>query len=151
VLFSNTGVVGGALRAIENLQDLSDDRGIKERICFVIFERLMDDPVGEMSRIFTWLGMPDCAIDPATLPVKPHESDSYYRYKYSHATRPKISPPPTHRISNRIAREIFYKYRWFYDSLYPDAYPELRGEQVPNPGYATGSPVNEPSPPAAMP
>ncbi len=150
-LFSNNGVVGGPLRAIENLQDISDDCGIKEKVYFVIFERLVNDPVAEMSRIFKWMGMPDCIIDPATLPVRPHESDSYYRYKYRHATHSRITPPAHHRISNRIAREIFYKYRWFYDSLYPEAYPELRGEQGPNPGYATGTPANEPSPPAAMP
>ncbi len=150
-LFSNNGVVGGPLRSIENLQDISEDTGIKERVYFVIFERLMNDPAGEMSRIFTWLGLPDCTIDPGTLPVKPHESDSYYRYKYRHATHPKISPPPAHRISPRIAREIFCKYRWFYDSFYPEAYPELRGGQVPPPGYGTGTPDKEPSPPAAMP
>jgi sulfotransferase len=150
-LFSNNGVVGGPLRAIENLQDINNDRGIKERVYFVIFERLVNDPIGEMSRIFAWLGMPECAIDPANLPVKQHESDSYYRYKYRHATHPKISPPPPHQVSLRIAQEIFYKHRWFYDSLYPEAYPELRGEQGPAPGYATGTPANEPSPPAAMP
>jgi sulfotransferase len=150
-LFSNNGVVGGPLRAIENLQDIPDDCGIKERVYFVIFEKLVNDPPGEMSRIFTWLGLPDCAIDPDILPVKPHESDSYYRYKYRHATHPKISPPPLHRVSPRIAREIFYKYRWFYDSLYPEAYPELRRGKGPAPGYATGTPDKEPSPPAAMP
>jgi sulfotransferase len=150
-LFSNNGVVGGPLRAIENMQDISDDCGIKERVYFVIFEKLVKDPAGEMSRIFSWLGLPDCAIDPGTLPVKPHESDSYYRYKYRHATHPKISPPPLHRVSPRIAREIFYKYRWFYDSLYPEAYPELRGGQGPTPGYATGTPDKEPSPPAGSP
>jgi sulfotransferase len=150
-LFSNNGVVGGPLRAIENLQDISDDRGIKERVYFVIFERLISDPVGEMSRIFTWLGVPECIINPETLPVKPHESDSYYRYKYSHATHSKIVPPAPHRVSPRIAREVFYKYRWFYDTFYPEAYPELRGGQGPHPGYGSGSPANEPSPPAAMP
>jgi sulfotransferase len=150
-LFSNGGVVGAPLRAIENLQDISDERGIKEKVYIVIFERLVNDPIGEMSRIFTWLGMQECKIDPASLPVSPHESDSYYRYKYRHATHSCISPPARHRISARIAREIYYKYRWFYDSLYPEAYPEFRGEQGPNPGYATGTPGAEPSPPAAMP
>ena len=149
VLFSNNGVVGGPLRAIENLQDISDDRGIKERVCFVILERLVNDPAGEMSRIFSWLGVPDCAIDPGTLPVKPHESDSHYRYKDIHATHPKISPAISHRISPRIAREIFHKYRWFYDCFYPEAYPELRGVQGPKPG--SGTPASEPSPPAEMP
>lgn len=151
VLFSNNGVVGAPLRAIENLQDISDDCGIKERVYFVIFERLVNDPAGEMSRIFKWMGMPDCVIDPGSLPVKPHESDSYYRYKYSHATHGKVSPPLPHRISSRIAKELFHKYRWFYDSLYPEAYPELRGVQGPVPGYGTGTPDNEPSPPVAMP
>lgn len=150
-LFSNNGVVGGPLRAVENLQDIPDDCGIKERVFFVIFERLMNDPASEMSRIFTWLGMPDCAIDPGNLPVKPHESDSYYRYKYRHATHSEIQPPARHRVSPRIAREIFHKYRWFYDSFYPEAYPELRGAQGPNPGYATGTPDKEPSPPAGIP
>lgn len=150
-LFSNNGVVGGPLRAIENLQDIADDCGIKERVFFVIFERLMNDPVGEMSRIFDWLELPECTINPASLPVKPHESDSYYRYKYRHATHSKISPPPPHRISPRIAREIFHKYRWFYENFYPEAYPELRGGHGPIPGYGSGTPDKEPSPPAAMP
>lgn len=150
-LFSNNGVVGGPLRAIENLQDISDDCGIKEKVYFVIFERLMHDPVGEMSRIFKWLGVPECLINPLDLPVKPHESDSYYRYKYRHATHNKISPPGSHRVSLRIAKEIFYKYRWFYDSLYPEAYPEFRSSQGGAPGYGGGTPANEPSPPAATP
>lgn len=150
-LFSNGGVVGGPLRAIENMQDIPDDSGVKERVFFVLFERLMNDPVAEMSRIFNWLGVPDCVIDPASLPVKPHESDSYYRYKYRHATHSKITPPAPHRVSPRIAREIFYKYRWFYDSLYPEAYPELCGGQGSGPGYGTGTQAAEPSPPVATP
>lgn len=151
VLFSNNGVVGGPLRAIENLQDIPDDCGIKERVYFVIFERLVSDPAGEMSRIFNWLGMPDCSIDPGLLPVKPHESDSYYRYKYRHETRPEITPPAPHRVSPRIMREIFHKYRWFYDSFYPEACPELKGGQGAGPGYGTGTPASEPSPPVATP
>jgi sulfotransferase len=150
-LFSNNGVVGGPLRSIENMQDIAEDCGIKERVYFVIFERLVREPAAEMSRIFSWLGLPDCAVDPLTLPVKPHESDSYYRCKYSHATHPEISPPPVHRISPRIAREIFCKYRWFYDTFYPEAYPELRTGQEPAAGYGTGTPANEPSPPAGTP
>lgn len=150
-LFSNGGVVGAPLRAIENLQDIPDDCGIKERIFFVIFEKLVNNPVEEMSKIFKWLGVTDCVINPTALPVKPHESDSYYRYKYRHATCSKIMPPKLHRISPRIVKEIFYKYRWYYDSLYPEAYPELRGGQGEGPGYGTGTSAGEPSPPAATP
>ena len=150
-LFSNSGVVGGPLRAVENLQDRHDDSGIKERVYFVIFERLMADPVGEMSRIFDWLTISDCRIDPLNLPIKSHESDSYYRYKYRHQTHPEIRPPAMHRVATRIAREIFFKYRWFYSSLYPDAYPELRAEKTPAPGYGSSNSAAEPLPPAAMP
>ncbi|MDD2365604.1 MAG: sulfotransferase [Desulfuromonadaceae bacterium] len=150
-LFSNSGVVGGPLRAIENFQDITDSCGIKERVFFVVFERLVSNPVEEMSRIFKWLGMPDCYIDPCNLPVKPHESDSYYRYKYRHETRSKIILPSHHRISPRIQREVFYKYRWFYDSLYPEAYPDLRNGNGVGAGYGMGTPAGEPSPPVATP
>jgi sulfotransferase len=150
-LFSNNGVIGGPMRTIETLQEIPDDVGLKERVYFVIFERLVNDPVGEMARIFAWLELANCPIDPRNLPVRPHESDSYYRFKYRHATHPGIRPPTLHRVSLRIAREVFNKYRWFYDSFYPDLYPELRGEQGTAGRFGETPGVAEPVPPATGP
>ncbi len=117
-LFAKAGVIGAPLRAIEHLQDIAD-AGLAERLFYVRFEDLLANPQPTMRAVYAWCGLPDIPFDPAHLPVKPHESDSYYRFKYRHATRTTIQPPPPHDVSARIAREIVNKYAWFYEHLYP--------------------------------
>lgn len=126
VLFAPQGVVGGPIRAIENMQDISKEYGAEKQVYFVIFERLVMDPVGEMSRIFEWLGAPNWVIDPNALTVKPHETDSYYRFKYTHNTHSKINELKAHFVPMRVAKEIYLKFRWLYDYFYPKAYGDFK-------------------------
>jgi sulfotransferase len=124
-LFKNDGVIGGPLRGFENLKDISNDT-IKGRIFYVSFEALVNKPKEVMKAVYDWLALPVAAFDPSDLPVKPHESDSYYRFKYRHETYSSIKPPGLHQVPERIAREIVNKYRWYYQTFYPDHYPEFK-------------------------
>ncbi|MGK7891476.1 MAG: sulfotransferase [Leptolyngbyaceae cyanobacterium] len=75
-LFGDEGVIGSPLRSLEALQDI--DAPLQQRLYYVVFEHLMQEPVTVMQGIFEWLGLPPVVIDPQNLTVKPHESDSYY-------------------------------------------------------------------------
>ena len=124
-LFKNDGVIGGPLRGLENLHDISDDK-IKGKIFYVSFEALINKPNEVMKTIYEWLGLPVVGFDVSNLPMKPHESDSFYRFKYPHKTYSAIKPPAPHVVPERVAREIFKKYRWYYQDFYPDHYPEFK-------------------------
>jgi sulfotransferase len=124
-LFKNDGVIGGPLRSLESLQDISDEQ-IKGRIFYMSFEALVNEPAKVMKALCEWMEMPVYSFDPLNLPVKSHESDSYYRFKYRHKTHSAIKPRAQHIVSERIAREIYNKYRWFYQNFYPDHYPEFK-------------------------
>lgn len=116
-LFAEQGVIGGPLRSIEALQDLDTQR--QQSLYYVVFEHLMQDPVTVMHGIYEWIGLPPAQFDPQALTVKPHESDSYYRFKYRHQTRPQIQPPTPHPIPQRIQTQIQQNFPWFYQTFYP--------------------------------
>lgn len=117
-LFGPDNVIGGPLKALENLPDY--DPALQNHLAFVTFEALLENPVGTLNTLWEWLGLPRQAFDPNRLPVKPHESDSYYRFKYPHTTRSAIHPPAPHRVSPRIVAEIHKNYRWFFQQFYPE-------------------------------
>lgn len=116
-LFAHEDVIGMPLKAIENLQDI--DHQLQARLYYVVFEHLMREPVTVMREIYQWLKLPDVPLDPQRLQVKPHESDSYYRFKYRHQTYPQIQPPARHPIPPRIEAELRKNFAWFYQTFYP--------------------------------
>ena len=116
-LFSKDGVIGGPLRALQSVQDLAPE--IQQRIHMVGFERLMSDPVATMAEVHAWLGVSAHRFDPASLTVRPHESDSHYRFKYRHPQHGTVSPPQIHAVPRRIQSELEHSYSWFYDHFYP--------------------------------
>ncbi|MBE9042414.1 sulfotransferase [Oscillatoriales cyanobacterium LEGE 11467] len=116
-LFAPKGVVGGPLRAIQSVQDRSPDE--QSRLFFVVFEHLTTEPIVVMKDLYEWLGVAPHKLDPQNLTVRPHEADSYYRFKYRHATYDKITPPQGHPISSRIDGELKDSYSWFYELFYP--------------------------------
>jgi len=120
-LFAAQGVVGGPLRSIEALRDL--DATLQQHLYYVVFEHLMQEPVTVMQGIYEWLGLPPNKFDPQALSVKPHESDSYYRFKYTHQTRSSITPPTPHTIPQRIQAQIQQQFPWFYQTFYPGLAP----------------------------
>lgn len=120
-LFAPEGVVGGPLGSLQALQDLP--HRLHQRLFFVMFEDLMQRPVELTGEIYEWLGLPGHAIDADNLTVRPHESDSYYRFKYRHRTSPRIRPPASHNIPQRIAVELQRNFDWYYDMFYPSKNP----------------------------
>ncbi len=115
-LFGKDGVIGGPLKAIEWMQDVPQT--LRDRMAYVAFEALVNDPVGTMTALYNWLNLPPARFDPQNLAVKPHESDSYYRFKYRHQTYPAIKPPQSHAIPSRIEQEIMKNFGWFFQQFY---------------------------------
>ncbi|MEO1519229.1 MAG: sulfotransferase [Cyanobacteria bacterium J06633_2] len=116
-LFAEQGVIGGPLRSMEALQDL--EAHLQQSLYYVVFEHLMQEPVTVMQGIYQWLGISPTEFDPQNLNVRPHESDSYYRFKYRHQTHPQICPPASHPIPQRIQSQIQQQFSWFYQTFYP--------------------------------
>jgi sulfotransferase len=116
-LFAKDGVIGNPLRALEAVQDLP--AAARQRIRFVAFERLMEDPQQTMAEIYKWINVPPHALDAQRLSVRAHESDSHYRHKYPHRQRATIEPPLRHEIPARIQREVERTYAWYYEEFYP--------------------------------
>ncbi len=133
-LFGKEGVIGGPLKSIEYLlQDAPP--ALRERVGFVAFEALMSDPVETMRLLYRWLDLPPAPFDPQQLTVRPHESDSYYRWKYRHATHPSIRPPAPHAISPRIEQEILKNFGWFFEQFYAGPpQPAAAAPSKPKPG-----------------
>ncbi len=116
-LLGADGVVGAPLKAIEATQDMPAH--LQQRLFYVVFEHLMTEPQQVMADIFNWLGLPSVTLDWQNLPIKPHESDSHYRFKYPHNTRTRLQAPAPHVIPARIQSEIVKNFNWFYQTFYP--------------------------------
>lgn len=120
-LFAAEGVIGAPLKAIENMQDVAKE--LRERVAYVAFEALVNDPQVTMKALYQWLELPPAEFDPQNLTVLPHESDSYYHYKYRHQTYPAIRPPKQHIIAPRIEEQILKNFGWFFEQFYTPAKP----------------------------
>jgi sulfotransferase len=116
-LLKDHGVVGAPLRAIEALQDIAPD--LQRRLFYVVFEHLMEAPEAVLGDIFQWLGLPPAALDWENLEVRPHESDSHYRYKYRHQTYARLRPPERYAVPPRIQKELQSQFAWYYRTFYP--------------------------------
>ena len=116
-LMAEGGVVGEPLHSIAAMQDMP--QALQQRVYYVVFEHLLQDPVTVMHDIFQWVGVQPMHINPQQLPVNLHESDSHYRFKYPHATRSGIKPVAQHAVPGRIQQELLTHFAWFYDTFYP--------------------------------
>lgn len=116
-LFADTGVIGGPLRSIEALQDVASP--LQQQLYYVVFEHLMREPETVWQEILQWLTLPPVPIAWQNLSVRPHESDSYYRYKYRHQTYACLQKPRPHPIPARIQAQIQKQFEWFYRTFYP--------------------------------
>lgn len=134
-IFGDGGIVGWPLRSIEGLQDLQGV-DLYPHLYYLAFEKLMEDPVDAMNRIWDWLGLAHVKWDPNNIPVTPSESDSHYRMKYRHQTFPSIRKPEHHRIAPRIEASLAQKFRWYYQQFYPHLLPR----PVPQPGGSAPAP-----------
>ena len=120
LLFGPGGVVGGPLSAIINAQDIPD-ANIMDNIYFIAYEALMENTVNVMNQVYEFVGAGNFDVDINNMPVKPHESDSYYRMKYPHKTYSKIEPSfhKIKEVSPRVVSEIINGNKWFYEQFYP--------------------------------
>ncbi len=132
-LFGKEGVIGGPLKSIEYLlQDV--DPKLREQVGFVAFEALTGDPLETMRLLYRWLDVEPVSFNPQQLAVAPHESDSYYRWKYRHNTHADIRPPALHVISPRIEQEILKNFGWFFEQFYADS-PQSTEAPKPKTGW----------------
>ena len=121
-LLGEQGVVGAPLQALEALQDL--DTSLQDRLYYLVFEHLMQEPVQAMQGLYEWLSLPPAKFDLHNLTVQPHESDSYYRFKFPHKTRRQIVPPQAHAVPPRIQQQLQQQFTWFYQTFYPGLLPQ---------------------------
>ncbi|WP_298270673.1 sulfotransferase [Geobacter sp.] len=120
-LFAQDKSIGAPLASIRAIEELP--QAVKSRLYFVKFEDMMADPVGTMTGIYSWLGLPPHTIDPRRITTRPHESDSHYRFKYLHRQQGSISAPGRHEIPPRIQAQIERACAWYYQWFYPDNSP----------------------------
>lgn len=116
-LFAQDKVIGSPLSAILAVEELP--QAVRDRLFFVKFEELIDDPIDTMVQIYKWLDLAPHEIDPMNLDVRAHESDSYYRYKFLHRQQGTIAPPIFHEIPPRIQNQIERDFGWYYERFYP--------------------------------
>lgn len=135
--YSPSGVVGGPLRALENLQDIDGYYLADKRIYFLKYEELVTNTSKELDKIATFLNISSFDIDLQNLEVKKHESDSHYRYKFRHNTYGSMKPIKLHKVPIRIATEIVQKFSWYFDYFYPGIYTELKTKQIPKTSFGS--------------
>lgn len=118
-LFGRGGIVGGPLSIIEYVRQIPAGE-IQDKILYVPFEYLVEHVGEAMDRIYEKLGVSGFTVDPENLKVAPHESDSYYRFKYRHKTYPTLNQPERHEIMPGIANQLRNRFKWYYQVFYPD-------------------------------
>lgn len=104
MLFAKDKAIGAPLASIHAVEDLPPQ--VQQRLYFLRFEDLIERPVQCMSHIYAWLGLPPYEIDPNSLTIAPHESDSHYRMKYLHKQSENLVRPQRHDIATRIQVQI---------------------------------------------
>lgn len=116
MLFAKDKAIGSPLISLHAVADLP--KKVQERLYFLRFEDLMEQPATCMSHIYAWLGLAAFEIDPDKLTIGIQESDSHYHMKYTHKQNERIVKPKRHEISPRIQAQIENAYSWFYQLYY---------------------------------
>ena len=117
MLFAKDKAIGAPLIALHAVPDLP--KSVQERLYFVRFEDLVEQPVVCMSHIYAWLGLSRFNIDPENLRMGVQESDSHYHMKYTHKQARSIRKPQRHEIAPRIQNHIEKVLAWYYQFYYP--------------------------------
>jgi len=120
-LLGDEGIVGSILKGIQNISDIPN---ISEHIYYWRFEDFISAPQETTGHLFDFLGVDKAEIDLDNIVQSTHESDSYYRMKYSHKINSSIVKPQGHTeipISPRIIKEIETRFQWYFEQFYPEA------------------------------
>ncbi len=115
-LFAPDKVIGAPLSSIRAIEDLP--QAVKDRLYFVKFEDLMQRPADTLDAIHAWLQLPPHAPDWQALTVGPRESDSHYRWKFTHRRQDRLEPPRRHDVPPRIQAQIEKACAWYYQWFY---------------------------------
>jgi sulfotransferase len=126
-LFAKDKSIGAPLSSIQAVQDLP--QAVKDRIYFVRFEDLIAQPVETMAKVYKWLGLAAHTINPNSLTVRPHESDSHFRHKYLHTQHSEITAVHPHAIPARAEELIRKACAWYYEWFYPGAATQPASKQ----------------------
>lgn len=121
MLFAKDKAIGAPLVSLQAVVDLP--KSVQERLYFVRFEDLMEQPAKCMSHLYAWLGLPPFEIDPEDLKTGIQESDSHYHMKYLHQQSRRIAKPQRHEIPPRIQARIEEACAWYYRLYYPGCVP----------------------------
>jgi len=121
MLFGKDKSIGAPLISLHAVPDLP--KAAQERLYFLRFEDLMEQPTRCLSHVTAWLGLAPFEIDPNKLAIGVRESDSHYHMKYPHVQCERISQPQQHLIPPRIQARIEESYPWYYQTYYPPRKP----------------------------
>jgi sulfotransferase len=117
ILFAKDKAIGAPLISLHAVPDLP--RYVQERLYFVRFEDLIEQPAACMSHVYAWLGVSPLEINPEKVKTGIQESDSHYHMKYMHKQSERIAKPKRHDIPPRIQAQIESACAWYYQLYYP--------------------------------
>ena len=117
MLFAKDKAIGAPLISLHAVPDLP--KPVQQRLYFVRFEDLVEQPVACMSHIYAWLGISAFEINSERLQIGIQESDSHYHMKYTHQQADRIVKPKRHEIPLRIQAHIEKAIAWYYQLYYP--------------------------------
>jgi sulfotransferase len=118
MLFAKDKTIGAPLISLHAVPDFP--KAVQERLYFVRFEDLVEQPAACMSHIYSWLGLSPFEINSEKLArMGPAESDSHYRMKYLHTQSERVTKPKKHDIPPRIQAQIETACAWYYQFYYP--------------------------------
>jgi sulfotransferase len=104
--------------AIDRLQDIIQ-QNIDDKMLFIRYEDLMDNPVNEMTRIYEYLGLLYYeGHDFENISQLTHEDDRVHGIYGDHQLRPKFERKPDDYmdvLGYEISMNIKNHYKWFYD------------------------------------
>lgn len=138
MLFAKDKTIGAPMISLHAVPDLP--KAVQQRLYFVRFEELVEQPAACMSHIYAWLGLAPFQINPQKLePMGPPESDSHYHMKYPHTQSDRVIKPKRNEIPPRIQAQIETACAWYYQLYYPKrgasstglAHPGTQGSKLP--------------------
>jgi sulfotransferase len=122
MLFAKDKAIGAPLISLHAVPDLP--KAVQERLYFLRFEDLVEQPAQLMSQIFQWLELSPLQIDPEKLVLMARqESDSHYGMKFQHRQSERLIKPKKHDIPPRIQAQIEAACAWYYQYFYPKREP----------------------------
>ncbi len=104
--------------SVDRLRDIIDQK-IDQKILFIRYEDLMENPERELKRFYDYIGMPYYEGHQfKNVTQHTHENDTIHGIYGDHVLRPKFEKKPDDSeevLGFEICRDIKNTYKWFYD------------------------------------